>query len=55
VLLCFADGRHIFDDSFKRRTGTRYDKGRSDPGIDFGSGGDVFLRFSYANTLENIK
>jgi len=25
------------------------------PGIDFGSGGEGFLRFSYANSLENIK
>jgi aspartate/methionine/tyrosine aminotransferase len=25
------------------------------PGIDFGSQGQGFLRFSYANSLENIK
>ena len=25
------------------------------PGIDFGSGGEGFLRFSYATSLENIK
>ncbi len=25
------------------------------PGIDFGSGGEGFLRFSYANSIENIK
>jgi aspartate/methionine/tyrosine aminotransferase len=25
------------------------------PGIDFGRGGEGFLRFSYANSLENIK
>jgi aspartate/methionine/tyrosine aminotransferase len=24
------------------------------PGIDFGPGGEGFLRFSYANSLENI-
>ena len=25
------------------------------PGIDFGSGGEGYLRFSYANSVENIK
>ena len=25
------------------------------PGIDFGSGGEGFLRFSYANSIENIE
>ncbi|MBP7139031.1 MAG: pyridoxal phosphate-dependent aminotransferase, partial [Syntrophaceae bacterium] len=25
------------------------------PGIDFGSGGEGFLRFSYATSLENIR
>jgi len=25
------------------------------PGIDFGAGGEGFLRFSYANSLENIR
>lgn len=25
------------------------------PGIDFGSGGEGFIRFSYANSIENIK
>ena len=25
------------------------------PGIDFGIGGEGFVRFSYANSLENIK
>jgi Aspartate/tyrosine/aromatic aminotransferase len=25
------------------------------PGVDFGPGGEGFLRFSYANSLENLK
>jgi len=25
------------------------------PGIDFGSGGEGYIRFSYANSLDNIK
>ena len=25
------------------------------PGVDFGTGGEAFVRFSYANSLENIK
>ena len=25
------------------------------PGVDFGTGGEGFVRFSYANSLENIK
>ena len=25
------------------------------PGIDFGTGGEGFIRFSYANSIENIK
>ncbi len=52
----FADGRHMFSDSYK----TAFDivekaKVGVTPGIDFGSGGEGFLRFSYANSLENIR
>mgnify|MGYP003800500827 CR=1 FL=1 len=52
----FADGRHIFDDSFKEafRIVDTVKVGVT-PGIDFGTGGEGFLRFSYANSLENIK
>ena len=25
------------------------------PGVDFGTGGEGYVRFSYANSLENIK
>ena len=25
------------------------------PGVDFGSGGEGYIRFTYANSLENIK
>jgi aspartate/methionine/tyrosine aminotransferase len=52
----FADGRGMFGDSYK----TAFDivekvKVGVTPGIDFGSGGEGFLRFSYANSLENIR
>ncbi|MBT8358590.1 MAG: aminotransferase class I/II-fold pyridoxal phosphate-dependent enzyme, partial [Deltaproteobacteria bacterium] len=51
----FADARHISDDSYKlafdilkkARVGVA-------PGIDFGSNGEGYLRFSYANSMENI-
>jgi (5-formylfuran-3-yl)methyl phosphate transaminase len=51
----FANARHIGDDSYalafeileKARVGVA-------PGIDFGSCGEGYLRFSYANSLENI-
>ena len=52
----FADARHFCTDSYteafrileKAKVGVT-------PGIDFGSGGEGFLRFSYANSRENIK
>jgi aspartate/methionine/tyrosine aminotransferase len=52
----FANARHIADDSYKlafdilerARVGVA-------PGIDFGPNGEGYLRFSYANSLENIK
>lgn len=52
----FVNARHISDDSYKlafdileqAHVGVT-------PGIDFGEGGEGFLRFSYANSLENIE
>ncbi len=51
----FADARHFCDDSFKEAFNI-IDKVKVGvtPGIDFGSGGEGFLRFSYANSIENI-
>ncbi len=51
----FANARHISADSYrlafdileKARVGVT-------PGIDFGAGGEGFLRLSYANSIENI-
>ncbi|MBI9083905.1 MAG: pyridoxal phosphate-dependent aminotransferase [Desulfobacterales bacterium] len=51
----FANARHISMDSYalafdileKARVGVT-------PGIDFGQGGEGYLRFSYANSMENI-
>ncbi|MFO0754097.1 MAG: pyridoxal phosphate-dependent aminotransferase [Thermodesulfovibrionales bacterium] len=51
----FADARHILSDSYrlafeileKAHVGVT-------PGIDFGRGGEGYLRFSYANSMENI-
>jgi aspartate/methionine/tyrosine aminotransferase len=52
----FANARHLSNDSYKlafdilenARVGVA-------PGIDFGPNGEGYLRFSYANSLENIK
>jgi aspartate/methionine/tyrosine aminotransferase len=51
----FANAKHLADDSYKlafdilenARVGVA-------PGIDFGPNGEGYLRFSYANSLENI-
>jgi len=51
----FVNARHLSEDSYalafdileKARVGVT-------PGIDFGPGGEGFLRFSYANSLENL-
>jgi aspartate/methionine/tyrosine aminotransferase len=51
----FANARHLSGDSYtlaydileKARVGVT-------PGIDFGQGGEGYLRFTYANSLENI-
>ena len=52
----FADARRFCTDSYKEAFRiTEEVKVGVTPGIDFGSGGEGFLRFSYANSLENIK
>ena len=52
----FADASHFCTDSYHEafRILDTVQVGVT-PGIDFGSGGEGFLRFSYANSLENIK
>jgi aspartate/methionine/tyrosine aminotransferase len=51
-----ADARHLGSDSYKLAFDI-LEKAHValDPGIDFGSNAEGFLRFSYANSLENIK
>ena len=52
----FANVKHISNDSYRlafdilenARVGVT-------PGIDFGANGEGYLRFSYANSLENIE
>ncbi len=52
----FADGRKFFTDSYKEAFRiTEEAKVGVTPGIDFGSGGEGFLRFSYATSFENIQ
>ncbi|MFO7570110.1 MAG: pyridoxal phosphate-dependent aminotransferase [Smithellaceae bacterium] len=52
----FADGRKFFADSYKEAFRiTEEAKVGVTPGIDFGSGGEGFLRFSYATSMENIE
>ena len=52
----FADARRFCTDSYKEAFRiTEEVKVGVTPGIDFGSAGEGFLRFSYANSLENIK
>lgn len=52
----FVNARHISEDSYKLAFDI-LDKAHVGvtPGIDFGEGGEGFLRFSYASSLENIK
>ena len=51
----FADARHFCTDSYREAFRILETVGVGvAPGIDFGSGGEGFLRFSYANSLENI-
>ncbi|MBN1363519.1 MAG: pyridoxal phosphate-dependent aminotransferase, partial [Syntrophaceae bacterium] len=52
----FADARRFCMDSYKEAFRIIEEvKVGVTPGIDFGSGGEGFLRFSYANSLDNIK
>ncbi|MFH0975437.1 MAG: pyridoxal phosphate-dependent aminotransferase [Spirochaetota bacterium] len=52
----FADARHFCKDSYKEAFDILEKvKVGVTPGIDFGTGGEGFLRFSYANSIENIK
>ncbi len=52
----FADGRKYFSNSYQEAFKiTEEAKVGVTPGIDFGSGGEGFLRFSYATSLENMK
>jgi aspartate/methionine/tyrosine aminotransferase len=51
----FADGRKFFADSYREAFRiTEEAKVGVTPGIDFGSGGEGFLRLSYATSMENI-
>ncbi|MCP4132011.1 MAG: pyridoxal phosphate-dependent aminotransferase [bacterium] len=52
----FADARGFCEDSYREAFNilNTVHVGVT-PGIDFGSGGEGFLRFSYANSMENIK
>lgn len=52
----FVNARHISDDSYKLAFDI-LEKAHVGvtPGIDFGENGEGFLRFSYANSIENIK
>ena len=51
----FANARHISKDSYKLAFDI-LEKAHVGvaPGIDFGDNGEGYLRFSYANSLENI-
>jgi aspartate/methionine/tyrosine aminotransferase len=52
----FADARRFCKDSYKEAFRIIEEiKVGVTPGIDFGSGGEGFLRFSYATSMENIK
>jgi len=52
----FADVRDFCSDSFKEAFNIIESvKVGVTPGVDFGSGGEGFIRFSYANSLENIR
>jgi aspartate/methionine/tyrosine aminotransferase len=52
----FADARRFCSDSYKEAFRiTEEVKVGVTPGIDFGSSGEGFLRFSYANSLTNIE
>ena len=51
----FADARHIAPDSLALAMDILHTTGVAlTPGFDFGPGGEGYLRFSYANSLENL-
>jgi aspartate/methionine/tyrosine aminotransferase len=52
----FANAKHLSDDSYKLAFDI-LEKAHIGvgPGIDFGNNGEGYLRFSYANSLENIE
>ena len=52
----FANAKHLAQDSYKLAFDIleKAHVGVS-PGIDFGENGEGYLRFSYANSLENIE
>ena len=52
----FANAKHVSGDSYKLAFDIleKAHVGVS-PGIDFGKNGEGYLRFSYANSLENIE
>jgi aspartate/methionine/tyrosine aminotransferase len=51
----FADARHIAPDSLTLAMDILHETGVAlTPGFDFGPGGEGYLRFSYANSLENL-
>ncbi len=52
----FADAKFFCSDSLKEAFNiVEKAKVGVTPGVDFGKGGEGFLRFSYANSIENIK
>jgi aspartate/methionine/tyrosine aminotransferase len=52
---CFANARHLGGDSMALALDILEKAGVAvAPGIDFGPGGEGYLRFSYANSMENI-
>ena len=51
----FVNARHLSDDSYALAFDILEKAGVGvAPGIDFGAGGEGFLRFSYANSMENL-
>jgi len=51
----FVNARHLSADSYSLAFDILEKAGVGvAPGIDFGPGGEGYLRFSYANSLENI-
>ena len=52
----FADARKFTDDSYKFAFEVLENAHVGiTPGVDFGTAGEGFVRFSYANSIENIK